>query len=324
VQIQQVHDLATLRRFHDVASASNDHDYVAMPADPFEELVPLLDGKERAGELAFLYLWTSEGVPVGTVTLTLPTLDNLLSAHLDLSVHPDHRRRGHARELLRFGIAEVQARGRNRVFMEVPTLTDGPPALALMTEVGAKPVLDDFRRLLDLSTHPAGEPAPVPAGYRVVQWVDHAPDEVVDGAAYLTGRMTLDAPMGEMDYEQEKWDAARYRDKEQAAQASDRMRIATAVVHDQSGAVAGITDIGVNRSDGRVAYQWDTIVDPDHRGHRLGMVLKTWNHRLLTEQVPDVRFVNTWNAASNTFMIAVNDAMGFEPVELWTEWQLDL
>ena len=40
-------------------------------------------------------------------------------------------------------------------------------------------------------------PAP-PAGYRVVQWADVAPDALVDGIAYLLHRMVLDAPMGDM------------------------------------------------------------------------------------------------------------------------------
>jgi GNAT superfamily N-acetyltransferase len=126
-----------------------------------------------------------------------------------------------------------------------------------------------------------------------------------------------------MDWEQEKWDAARYRDKERSAIDRKRRRIATAAVH-ESGQVAGLTDIGVNAAAPEVGYQWDTIVDPDHRGHGLGLVLKTWNHALLVETVPGVRYLNTWNAASNSFMIRVNEAMGFEPVEDWSEYQLDL
>ena len=326
MHIQQVLDLGALRAFHAVAAAADDHDYVALPAGRLEELVPLLDGKERAGELVLMYLGAVGDSPVGVLTLRLPTLDNLGSANLELHIHPDHRRRGHARELLRFGIGEVQARGRNRIFMEVPAGADGsdPQALSLVTEVGAKPVLEEYRRLLDLERNPVGEPMTAPVGYRVLQWVDRAPGSVVDGAAYLLGRMTLDAPMGDMDYEQEKWDAARYREMEQAAIARRRLRVATAVVHVESGAVAGITDIAVNPDHPTVSYQWATIVDPDHRGKRLGMVLKTWNHQLLKERVPDAAFVNTWNAASNTFMVGVNEALGFERLERWTEWQLDL
>jgi GNAT superfamily N-acetyltransferase len=326
MHIHQVTDLDALRTFRAVQAAAHDHDYLALPADSVEEFAPLLDGTGSTGEVVDLHLGMDGGVPVGTLTLTFPTLDNLSTASLGLTVHPDHRRRGHARALLDFGITQVQARGRNRIFFEVPSAGGGSQAQArpLMEEVGAKPVLEDVRRLLDLAKHPVGEPVHPPTGYRIVQWVERAPDDVVGGAAYLTGRMSVDSPMGEMDYQQESWDAARYREKEAEMVARHRTRLATAVVHVETGAVAGLTEIGVNRDHPEVAYQWTTIVDPDHRGHGLGLVLKSWNHRLLTERVPDTKLLNTWNAASNSFMIAVNETLGFEVVDHWTEWQLDL
>lgn len=327
VHISQVRDLPALQAFHAVEAAAMAADYVALPADELEELLPLLDGAPRAGEQTLLFLATEvDGTPVGTLTLTLYLLDNLEAAGLDGAVHPDHRRRGLGRQLLAFGLAEVRRHGRRRVFVEAawaPDGTDGK-AFALLRQAGGRAVLDDHRRLLDLRAQPPGDPHPVPDGYRVVQWVDVAPDELVDGCAYLLGRMTLDAPMGEMDYEQEKWDAARYRERESSAQERGRVRLSTAVVHEATGQVAGLTDIGLNRERTAVAYQWDTIVDPEHRGRRLGLVLKTWNHRQLVDRVEGVRFVNTWNAASNTYMVAVNEALGFQVAEKWSEWQLDL
>ncbi len=326
MHIAPVVDLDALKQFHAVESASMDHDFVALPADPFEELVPLLDRVPKAGDLALLHLATREGVPVAIMTLHLPQLDNLTSVNLDVTVHPDHRRQGIGRDVLTFALEDVRRRGRNRVFAMAPWSVDGSegPAFGLLRSVGARPVLDDYRRIVDLTSNPVGAVHPTPEGYRVVQWVDVAPDELVDGCAYLMSRMTLDAPMGEMDYEQEKWDATRYREGEQAAMSRNRRRFATAVVHEATGQVAGITGIAINRDRTAIAYQWDTIVDPDHRGHRLGMVLKTWNHRFLTQQVDGVTHINTWNAASNTFMVAVNNALGFTIAEKWSEWQLDL
>lgn len=106
--------------------------------------------------------------------------------------------------------------------------------------------------------------------------------------------------------------------------ARNRLRVATAVVHEATGAVAGMTDLGVNRDRREVAYQWDTIVDPDHRGQGLGLLLKAHNLALLRSSAPEARWVNTWNALSNTHMVAVNDRLGFVPVERWSEWELDL
>ncbi|MCU1593420.1 MAG: GCN5-related N-acetyltransferase [Frankiales bacterium] len=326
MDISLVCDRPALEAFHAIESAAHDHDYVALPADPIAELVPAIGGEEIAGELTLLYLGVRDGEPLGILALRLPTRDNLITANVDLSVHPSYRRQGVATELLDFGVAEIRRRARRRIFMEVPSRGDGtePQAARLLRRVGAKPVLDEYRRLLDLSARPPGAPLDPPDGYRVVQWVDRCPDDLVDGVAYLVGRMSTDAPLGDMDYEPEVWDADRYRAKEASAQSRDRMRVATAVVHTKSGHVVGVTDIGVARSRPEISYQWDTIVETSHRGQRLGMVLKSWNHHYLVEMAPGVRFLNTWNASSNRFMIAVNDALGFEIVDRWTEYQLDL
>lgn len=327
MHLTPVRTLDELEDFQAVEEASFAHHFVGLPADPIDEQVPLLDGQPRAGRLTRLYVGrTADGVPVGTLTLTLPLLDNLVTANVDGSVHPDHLRQGLGRALLHHAIDLVRAEGRSRLFLEAPWRPDGSPgpAFGFLREAGARPVLDDLRRILDLRAHPPGPLPAVPDGYRLEQWLDTAPAALVDGCAYLMGRMTLDAPMGEMDYEQERWDAERYRAAERDAMGRGRLRVSSAVIHEPSGAVAGITDIGLNRKRPEVAYQWDTIVDPEHRGRRLGLLLKAANHRFLLEHVPTVRWINTWNAASNTFMIAVNEALGFEVAERWSEWQLDL
>lgn len=324
MDITRVATRGDLEDFHHVEVATMAHDHVGLPADPIEEHLPLLERPESAGSLVQLYVARVGAQVVGSVALHLPTMDNLQSVHVDLAVHPEHRRQGYGRALVEFVLTEVVELGRSRVFAEIASSPGQPPLAArLLQDVGARRVLDDVRRVLDLQAHPPAARAEVPDGYRVVQWTDRAPDELVDGCAYLMGRMTVDAPKGDMDYEQEKWDAARYREKEQAALDRGRTRIASAAVH-ASGAVAGITDIGLSRTAPEIGYQWDTIVDPDHRGRGLGLVLKTWNHALLAESVPGVRYLNTWNAASNSFMIRVNDALGYEPVESWGEYQLDL
>ena len=325
--MEHVRDESALRSFHAVLCAAHEADFEDLPADPIEDFQPLLVRPEQPDERHLLLLARVAGVPVGAVAVTCPTRDNTGCANVDVTVHPAHRRRGHGRALLRRSCEEATAQGRRRLFFVSPGGLDGTdgPAAPLLRSVGARPVLENVRRVLDLTAHQVGAPAPVPPGYRLVSWVDQAPDAVVAGLAYLVGRMTLDAPMGEMDYEQEVWDAERYRAREAAASERGRTRIATAVVHETTGAVAGLTDIGLHlRTEPTLAFQWDTIVDPVHRGHGLGFVLKTHNHARLVELAPQVRRVSTWNAVSNSFMVAVNDRLGFAPAERWTEWQLDL
>jgi GNAT superfamily N-acetyltransferase len=326
VQLEPVRDVAALADWHAIEVATRDADHVALPAEPFEERKAVLEGTAPdAGEQRLLRLGRVDGLPVAAIELVLPTMDNVTACTLDLRVHPDFRRRGHAREALSALLDELVSVGRTRTFFEVPSPYPAgeAPAARLLRAVGARPVLRELRRLLDLHAAATPPPRTVPSGYRLVQWVERAPDELVDDLAYLMHRMSTDVPLGEMDWEPEVWDAQRYRDKEEAAIAQGRVRYATAAVCEATGRAAGFTDIGVSRFARTTAYQWETLVDREHRGHGLGLVLKFHNHRLVMERSPQTRWVNTWNAESNTHMVAINDQLGFEPVEYWTEWQRD-
>ena len=68
------------------------------------------------------------------------------------------------------------------------------------------------------------------------------------------------------------------------------------------------------------AYQWGTLVLAEHRGHRLGMLVKLAALRALQAASPSTRSVSTWNAEGNTPMIAVNEALGFVPVGTLSSW----
>jgi hypothetical protein len=49
----------------------------------------------------------------------------------------------------------------------------------------------------------------------------------------------------------------------------------------------------------------------DHRGHRLGLLLKAGMLLWLAETEPQLESVDTWNAESNDHMIAVNEQLGY-------------
>ena len=59
------------------------------------------------------------------------------------------------------------------------------------------------------------------------------------------------------------------------------------------------------------AVQGDTAVHRDHRGHRLGLLLKIEMMRWLAEAEPQIVEITTWNNADNRFMIDVNEAIGY-------------
>jgi hypothetical protein len=43
--------------------------------------------------------------------------------------------------------------------------------------------------------------------------------------------------------------------------------------------------------------------------------------RWLAEEEPQLRTLDTWNAASNTHMIRVNEVLGYEVLALGINWQ---
>jgi hypothetical protein len=70
------------------------------------------------------------------------------------------------------------------------------------------------------------------------------------------------------------------------------------------------TTMGWPRSRPERAYQWETLVSKDHRGHRLGTLVKLAALQELAVRSPGTRFITTWNAQENAPMIAVNDQLG--------------
>jgi hypothetical protein len=61
--------------------------------------------------------------------------------------------------------------------------------------------------------------------------------------------------------------------------------------------------------------QQHTVVARPHRGHRLGLLVKTVMLDRLAAAEPGMRHILTGNAAVNDYMIAINEALGFEILE---------
>lgn len=331
LRIERVVDDAGARAWHAVDAVVIPHEEPGLLADPLEELLAMLpDG--TPSERVEYYVGYAGQRPVGAVAVWLAQLDNLHAAAVDLMVLPDERGRGHGRRLLAHAVEVARAHDRRTLMGTMPAPLDGPsPSERFAVAAGARPVLEEVRRALDLTAlddaalgRLRADAAGHADGYELVQWVDRAPDDVAAEVARLKGRMSTDVPLGEMDWQAEKWDVERLREQERITAARGRALLVTVARHTASGRLAALTDIGVNRARPLIAYQWDTIVDPEHRGRRLGTLVKLANLGLLRAEVPGARSVQTWNAAVNDHMVAINEALGFRPVSREIEWQLEL
>ena len=327
----KVFDEAGARTWHAIAEVSIPFDHPGLLADPLEEVIGQLPDGSPSVRVAF-YVAEDEGEPVAAGSVELSMLDNLHLAAVQILVPPQLRRRGYGRQMFEFLRAKCREEGRKVLVGQVGSPLGGTSAgESFARALGAKSVLEEIRRELRLAAINPEALNGLEEGarshatdYEVLQWIDHAPDDVLEDAARLAGRLIRDAPMGDMNVEAERWDAARLREWEQISARRGRMRVSTGARHIASNRLVGYTDIGVSRSRPQIAYQWGTLVDPEHRGHRLGILIKVANLRQLAREIPGVQTLQTWNAAANAHMVAINDAMGFCAVERFAVWEVEI
>jgi GNAT superfamily N-acetyltransferase len=325
---------AELRQCQEIIAACLDADFVALPADPIDDILPVLSTGTLNGDPAEYWIGRADGEVVSTTLLRYSEHDNLDMTTIQVHVDLRHRRRGYGRAAAEAAMERARSIGRPKVLAQAPSRTrtvDPSPAERLAKRLGATMKLTECRRVLDLKDVTPARVAQLDAtvgsaaeGYALLSWSDHTPPEHVEDMARLLVLMSTDPPQGELDLEPEVWDAKRYLDWEAATIARGRTRLVVAAQETATGRLAGFTDIAIPASARRVGYQWATIVSSEHRGHRLGMALKLANLRHLIDAAPEVEFLNTFNAEDNAHMVAINEAIGFRRMEEWSEWGLEL
>jgi GNAT superfamily N-acetyltransferase len=261
------------------------------------------------------------GRVVGTLQTITNLHDNLATGNLWLVVHPDHQRRGVGTALL--GLAEQTLRelGCTRIHTHTNSdAADGEAPAAFCRHHGYRETLVDVRLDLDL---PAVLPeAEVDPEYDVEVAVDELPEEWLADRAHLARRMSTDAPMGEIDLDEEEWDTDRVR--RQWSSLGSTRGIEAVARHRTTGRLVGYTDLTVRPATPHLALQADTLVLREHRGHGLGQAMKVAEIAALTHELPQVTTLRTWNAQTNTHMLAVNKALGFYESGFTHEWAKDL
>ncbi len=267
-----------------------------------------------------------DGTPAGCAVLTTPELDNRDNATIEVFVDPAHRRRGVGRALHAWAVDRMHRIGRKRLTGETVQSTGESDAFA--AAMGATAALAETRSRLDVAAvdRPRLDALLAEAwahagGYRFVRWQGVPPAEWIDDVAYLDGRLLADAPMGELDWEPEQVDADRIRQAEERRSRLGMQRFYGGVAHVTTGRLVAFTILSGLPEIHDHLWQDITLVDPPHRGHRLGTIVKLENLRHAREHRPGLRAIDTFNASSNEHMLAINVAMGFRPVDRWMQWQ---
>jgi len=234
-----------------------------------------------------------------------------------MDIHPDHRGHGYDDELLAYGEQVAVRDGRNLVGLgvwEIPYLTEFAQRngyeqksvdICRLQELG-EVEWDTAEKLHEESAQAAGD-------YELLHITDVVPDDLMDGMVALTAFIN-DAPKDDLEMEDDVYSPERIRAYENAQRAQARTIRRVVARHRSTGDLAGHTTIAVEQERPQFGHQHDTAVAGDHRGHRLGALLKTGMLLWLRTEEPALRQVITWNAESNSHMIGINEQLGYRIV----------
>lgn len=272
--------------------------------------------------------FSDHGCVVGAAQVIVQLRENTDTGGIWLSVDPEHLCRGIGTALLATAEESLRSAGCRRVHEHSGApVKEGDAATRFAFAAGYRQTLLDLRHDLVLpvaeQTLRRLEPALDASAYVVETASDGVPDEWLDDRAFLARRMSTDAPMGDIDLDEQDWDVERVV-RQRNSGMPGRRTIEAVARHLRSGRLVGFSEIDVAPGAPELAVQGDTLVLREHRGHALGLAMKVANLRLLQQVVPDVTTVRTWNADTNHPMLAINRALGFA-VTGWTrEWAKDL
>ena len=322
-----VTDTGTIRACHALYAA-------AQPVD--DPGVPMMSLPVFSGWLSWGWsgypreAWLVPGRETGTAAaacvLELPDIENKHLGTVSIVVAPGQRRGGIGTALLRHAAQRAAGLGRTLLSGEA---REGSAGAAFGAATGARLGIAELRRVLDLAGVPAGrldtlrgQAEAAARGYSLLSWRGPCPQEYLDQVATLVNAFA-DAPHSPGE-EAEHMTGLRVRQADQRAAAQGLRHYTLVARHDETGELAALTALSVDPLQPDWGFQLLTAVTRAHRGHRLGLLVKVAMMELLAEAEPALEHIHTTNADANSHMIAINDALGFQPRERFLTWQLDV
>lgn len=279
------------------------------------------------GEPPLAFLAIVDGVPVGAAEFHTSEWDNHHLAWLDIAVHPDHRCQGHGSTILAALLDRAREQGRTSVGIDSWEL---PASCAFAErhgfELRSKAI--NRRQVLAELDWPGIEALRADAArhasaYELVRRVGRTPDDELPALAALTASIN-DAPIDDLDVEDEVFPPERVRDYEAAQTGQGRLLHRIVARHRETGELGGHTVVAVDGERPWIGDQHDTAVARAHRGRRLGVLLKAEMLLWLREAQPQLATIDTWNAESNDHMIGVNELLGYRVMGRGLQFQRSL
>ncbi|MEU5530576.1 GNAT family N-acetyltransferase [Micromonospora chersina] len=271
--------------------------------------------------------WIAEGDPAadGTPGPMLGHVNVLLLGGigvLEVLVHPELRRTGLGRELVRVAARRVWDEGFQSIGVEVVGDT---PAVAFYEALGFTREYVETRSVLDLGAVEwpalAEMATEVGAGYHVEFCPGGPPDDLIEAYARAKAEVR-DVDDGEL--RPSSYDPQRLRESLDTLHRRGMKPYIVLALHEQTGEVAGLTEVVVPAQHPTRADQYDTIVVRDHRGYGIDRAIKARMLLELRSAEPELAEVQTWNAQANEAMLKVNAELGYRPDRDWCEYSVDV
>ncbi|GAB3599543.1 GNAT family N-acetyltransferase [Microbacterium tumbae] len=311
-------------------------------AETAEEQLP--DWHEQTDRTCRGLVARAEEEIVGAAVVILPNEEGATSGTLDLMIAPEHWGTGVEQELLEH--AESAARRAGRASLQSWTLHPATPSERMATpgtgwgaiaptrlsdllaengyaleQVERHSILpmdgslDLVERMLATAIAHAG------ADYRVVEWTLPTPASLRAGYADVISRMATDVPSGDLDIDEEAWDEARIVRRDARFADAGRTVSVAAVEHVPSGRLVAYNELVIGSDPAGITHQFGTLVVKEHRGRRLGTIVKCANLLRWHSIAPGSPRVSTFNAEENRPMLDINEAIGFVPASFAGAWQ---
>lgn len=323
------------RLLRDLLACQHAADLADRPGDPptaAAELRSLLTPPYRGHRLLYL-LHDPAGNLAGWARLGLYSAFQQEVAHAAILVRPAARRRGAGTALLTALTLATRRHGRRRLVL------DGPRRLATERfaarhgleltgrELRSRLHLDN-PRLAEVCAQwrspwaAAGGGAHRRPDFVVLRWIGPCPEAYVPGYLRALDALQSGAAKGGPAAPGDPFTRAEVRHRELTAAAAGLREYTACLVSPLTGRIAALST--AHTADGLRGEQNETVVVPEFRGLGLALRVKTQLIQDLRAAEPGLAILDTHNAVDNSRMLAVNQRLGFQPLDTHGAWTLRL
>jgi GNAT superfamily N-acetyltransferase len=322
-------DEAGIRSWHRAARTTHDHDRPDAPFWHEDEAVALLRDDDPEERIHVFVTQDADGTVTGHGIASVPLLDNLEKLYFAIAVVPAHRGRGLGDRLVQHVTGIAAAEGRTVLVGEGHLAVEhdaADPVRRFADRHGFSLANTEVRRTLRLPVPDAtiqgwvDEAAPHHAGYEILTYEDDVPEPLRPSFVELRNQLAVDAPTGDIDFEAGGLTVELYEEQTRRLVETGRRLLITVAVRDGAAVAHSTLSVPPGATELPHLNQWGTYVHRDHRGHRLGLAVKAANLRAVQAAFPERTLVSTTNSPVNGPMVAINELMGFRPVDVFAEF----